>query len=326
MKAKSRNGPGHDKAMPAGSISGWQRIRFLAEYALVRLAWLVLAKVPPRVADVLGQGMGWLAYLLDFPHRRLAWANLQLALGGERSEREIRNLARSSFLHLAAAFVDLCRSQRLLREPLANIIQFEGLERAERIRAQGRGMILITGHLGSWELGALASPLIGYPLQVVYRPLDNPYLDRWLVGMRCSTGNRAVPKRNALRPILSSLQGGEIVVVMMDLNTVRGEGVFVDFFGRPACTTYAPALLALRTGAAVLPILTLRQPDHRLKVVVGEEIAVSRSGDLQRDLVENTARFTKVLEGYIRAYPEQWFWPHERWKTKPKARLLASKR
>jgi KDO2-lipid IV(A) lauroyltransferase len=241
-----------------------------------------------------------------------------MALGGERSEGEIHDLARASFLHLSSAFVELCRYRRLLEEPVENLVRFEGVERAVKVKSEGRGIILITGHLGSWEVGALASPLIGYPLEVVYRPLDNPYLERWLVQVRSSTGNRPVPKRNALRPILSSLQKGGIVVVLMDLNTMRGEGVFVDFFGRPACTTYAPALLALRTGAAVLPIQTLRQDNHQLRVLVGEEVPLFRSGDLQRDLVENTANFTRVLEGYIRQHPEQWFWPHERWKTRPK--------
>lgn len=300
------------------SLSLFTRVRFLAEYVLFRFAWLILARVPQRVANALGGVLGRAAFALDLPHRKIALANLRMALGKQKSETEIRELALSSFLHLASAFVEICRYERLLEEPVEGLVQFEGVERAANARAEGRGMILITGHLGSWELGALAAPLIGYPLEVVYRPLDNPYLDRWLIGVRSSTGNRAVPKKNALRQILSSLQKGGIVVVLMDLNTMRGEGVFVDFFGRLACTTYAPALLALRTGAAVFPILTLRRNHDRLKVLVGEEIPLSRSGDLQRDLVENTAHFTRVLEGYIREYPEQWFWPHERWKTRPK--------
>ncbi|MDH7501033.1 MAG: lysophospholipid acyltransferase family protein, partial [candidate division NC10 bacterium] len=279
-----------------------------------------MAKLPQGAAHALGRALGRAAFFLDRPHRKIALENLKMALGGERGEREIRRLARASFVHLASSFVEVCRYRRLLEEPVERLVQFEGVERAAKVKAEGRGMILITGHLGSWELGALASPLIGYPLEVVYRPLDNPYLDRWLAQVRSSTGNRAVPKRNALRPILSSLQKGGLVVVLIDVNTMRSEGVFVDFFGRPACTTYAPALLALRTGAAVLPILTLRQDHHRLKVLVGEEIPLFRSGNLQRDLVENTANFTRVLEGYIREHPEQWFWPHERWKTRPKGR------
>jgi KDO2-lipid IV(A) lauroyltransferase len=245
-----------------------------------------------------------------------------MALGGERSELEICRLARSSFLHLSSAFVELCRYQRLKEEAVENLVDFEGVERVVKTKADGRGMILITGHLGSWELGALVAPLIGYPLEVVFRPLDNPYLDRWLARVRSSTGNRVVPKKNALRQILSSLHKGGMVVVLIDLNTMREEGVFVDFFGKPASTTYAPALLALRTGAAVFPILTLREEENRLRVKVGEEIPLSRSGNLQQDLVENTASFTKVLEGYIREHPEQWFWPHERWKTRPKGQIL----
>ena len=294
--------------------------RYLTEFLLFRIAWLIFAQVPAKVAYALGKGLSRAAFFLDAHHRRIALENLRMAMGDQRGEEEIGGLAQASFLHLTLAFVELCRYRRFKEEPAESFVEFEGVPRVVKAREGGRGIILITGHLGSWEMGALASPLIGYPLEVVFRPLDNPYLDRWLAGVRSSTGNQVVPKRNALRPILSSLHKGGIVVVLMDLNTMRGEGVFVDFFGKPASTTYAPALLALRTGAAVFPILTLREQEHRLRVIVGEEIPLSRSGDLQRDLVENTALFTKVLEGYIREHPEQWFWAHERWKTRPKVR------
>lgn len=313
-----KNPPGND----AGKLSFLIRARFLIEYLLFRVAWLVFARVPAEMAYALGRGLGRVAFLLDSRHREIAVANLHMALGNQRNEREIRELAKASFLHLASAFVELCRYRRLKEEPVESFVDFEGVERVKRVRDEGRGIILITGHLGSWEVGALAAPLIGYPLKVVVRPLDNPHLDLWLARVRSSTGNQVVPKKQALRQILSALHYGGMVVVLIDFNTMRSEGVFVDFFGKLASTTYAPALLALRTGAAVFPILTLRGGDKRLKVVVGEEIPLSRSGNLQRDLVENTACFTKVMEGYIRDHPEQWFWAHERWKTRPKGRYL----
>ena len=225
-------------------------------------------------------------------------------------------------MNLVSTFVEVCRYQSLRKTPIQGLVDFEGVPRVGKAKEAGRGVILITAHLGSWELGALAAPLIGYPLQVVFRPFDNPYMDRWVAQVRSSTWNQGIPKRNALRGVLSSLRNGDIVVVLMDLNTMRGEGVFVDFFGKSASTSCAPALLAMRTGAAVFPILTLRQGNRRLKVVVGEELPLPRSGNLQKDLVDNTAHFTRVLEEYIRQHPEQWFWPHERWKTRPKGRVL----
>lgn len=296
------------------------RARHLLEYSLFRMVCLVLALLPAKMAYALGRGLGRAAFALDFRHRKIAVENLRTALGDSRDEKEIRDLARTSLSHLALALVELSRYREFKDGPVERFVDFEGVPRVIAASNGGRGIILITGHFGSWELGALAAPLIGYPLEVVFRPLDNPYLDRWLAIVRSSTGNRVVAKRHALRPILSSLQKGGMVVVLIDLNTMRNEGVFVDFFGKLASTTYAPALLALRTGAAVFPILTPRQKDGRLKVIVGEEIPLSRSGDLQKDLLDNTARFTKVLEGYIREHPEQWFWAHERWKTRPKGR------
>jgi Kdo2-lipid IVA lauroyltransferase/acyltransferase len=298
--------------------SAMVRARHLLEYSLFRMASLVFVLLPAKMAYALGRGLGRATFALDLRHRRIAIENLRIALGDGRDEKEIRDLARTSLSHLMLAVVELCRYREFKEGPVERFVDFEGVPKVIAARNGSRGIILITGHFGSWELGALAAPLIGYPLEVVFRPLDNPYLNRWLATVRSSTGNRVIAKRNALRPILSSLQKGGMVVVLIDLNTMRNEGVFVDFFGKLASTTYAPALLALRTGAAVFPILTPRRKDGRLKVIVGEEIPLSRSGDLQKDLVDNTARFTKVLEDYIREHPEQWFWAHERWKTRPK--------
>ena len=317
----SKKSPSMRSSSPAsGSLNLAMRARYLFEYLLFLTASLVFSRLPTKMAHGLGRGLGKVAFVLDSRHRRIAMENLRIALRDGRSENEIRDLARASFFHLTSALVEICRYREFRKGPVERFVDFEGVPRVIEAREGGRGIVLITGHLGAWELGALAAPMIGYPLEVVFRPLDNPYLDRWLVRARSSTGNRAIPKKNALRPILSSLQKGGMIVVLMDLNTMRSEGVFVDFFGRLASTTYAPALLALRTGAAVFPILTLRQEERRLKVIVGEEIPLLSSGSLQKDLVDNTARFTKVLEGYIREHPEQWFWPHERWKTRPKGR------
>jgi KDO2-lipid IV(A) lauroyltransferase len=296
--------------------------RFLIEYGLFRIAWGIFAHAPQRVAFGLGKGVGRMVYMLDSRHRAIALANLEMAMGGQRSLAEIRKVAQDSFLNLASSFVKVCRYRSLRETPIEGLVDFEGVPRVRKAKEEGRGVMLITAHLGSWELGALAALLIGYPLQVVFLPFDNPYLDQWVARVRSSTGNQVIPKRNALRAVLSSLRNGGIVVVLMDLNTMRGEGAFVDFFGKSASTTSAPALLALRTGAAVFPILTLRQGNHWLKVIVGEELPLSRSGNLQKDLVDSTAHFTRILEEYIRQHPEQWFWPHERWKTRPKSRVL----
>jgi KDO2-lipid IV(A) lauroyltransferase len=196
-------------------------------------------------------------------------------------------------------------------------VVYEGFENFERALARGKGVLFLTAHLGAWELSAFAHSLYGHPLNIVMRPLDNPYLDRLSREYRTMHGNKAVDKDFA-RGLISALRKGETVGVLMDTNMIASQGVFVDFFRMKACTASGAARVALKTDAAVVPGFTIWDPvlqKYRLRFDPAVELIRTNNNDA--DVVANTAKFTKVIEEYVRRYPDQWLWVHRRWKTRP---------
>jgi KDO2-lipid IV(A) lauroyltransferase len=177
-------------------------------------------------------------------------------------------------------------------------------------------VILITAHFGPWELLPPVAALHYEPIHVVARPLDNPRLDGYLTALRERGGNRVLSKRDSGQAILRVLRSGGTVGMLIDQHIREQDGVIVPFFGRPASTVAAPALMAIRSGAAIVPAGIVREAGRgRYRVCVREEVALERTGDLKTDLVRNTARFNLAIEGMIRERPDHWFWVHRRWKT-----------
>ncbi len=176
--------------------------------------------------------------------------------------------------------------------------------------------MVLTGHLGSWELLSDAAGILGYSINVIYRPLDFKPLDRFFGHLRSRSGARLFPKASAMRKVLRSLQNNELVGTLLDQNSVRRAGVFVDFFGKSACTNKGLALIVQKTRSPVVPIFLVRESD-KYRMIIGPEIPLVLTGDKSRDVEENTRRFNRVIESMIRRYPEQWFWVHRRWKTRP---------
>ena len=287
----------------------------LVEVGLAVGLGTLLSCLPARLAYALGEGAGAFAYRWDRRHREIARENLARAFP-EKSPGEIEAMARAVFSNLGQTAVDVARSRRLLRPGGRDAVAFEGLERLVAARDRGRGVLLIAAHFGPWELLPLVAALFYGSIHVVARPLDNPRLDASLTALRERGGNRVISKQQALPAILKVLREGGTVGMLIDQHIREQDGVVVPFFGRPASTVPAPALFALRSGAAVLPAGILREAGRGLyRVRVGEEVALTRSGDLKTDLVRNTARFTAALEPMIRECPEAWFWVHRRWKT-----------
>jgi len=288
-------------------------LEFLCAMALAKS----LLYVPSSLAYLAGESLGALAYRLDRKHREIAKENLQRAFNGQLSQSAINALVRSTFINLGRTVVETCRIPKIDRENFRRLIEIEGYEHYQKAKERGRGVIYITAHLGSWELLPVASALAGEPLWIVARPLDNPYLDKAINHLRGGCGTKVLPKKRAMRGVLGALNRGGSVGILIDQNITLKEGVFVDFFGRPACTALAPALLALRTDASVLPAAIFRCGRDRHRIVVGEEISLIRTGQLAADLVANTTAFTKAIEAFVRREPAQWLWVHRRWKTQP---------
>ncbi len=287
-----------------------RRHRF--EYALVRGIARLVRRLPQRTATRLGHAVGAVAYRLDGRHRRITLDNLA-ATFPERSVQERTRIAREVFGHFGRKLVELLWfTGRRPDEQLA-LVEFSGMEHVDAARAAGRGVLLVTGHFGFWELHALAHGLAIGPMAVVARALDNPLLDRMLTDLRSSTGNGVIDRKGGLRRIMRALNANQAVAVLIDQHILTADAVKVDFLGRPAATTSAVAVLAMRTGAAVIPAFSLPLNDGRYRLIYERplELPDSESPDAVREL---TQRCTRALEKYVRAHPERWLWMHRRWR------------
>lgn len=270
-----------------------------------------------RTISVMSSVLGFLWHGLDSNHRAVVLKNLELAWGDELNSSERQSICRRNFDNLARIILEAPYLRALNASNLENFITFSGMENFDSALQKGKGVLVLGSHFGNWELMSLGFSLRYAPFNVVVRPLDNPSLDRLIDGIRCRTGNRTIPKKGAARSILRSLSRNEIVALLLDQNVDWYEGVFVPFFKQTACTNKALAILALRTGAPVVPVYNLRMPDGRYRLFAEPEAPLIRTGDTTSDVEENTACFNRIIEGYVRRWPEQWFWMHKRWKTRP---------
>jgi len=273
--------------------------------------------LPRPLARAIGITLGLTVYAVHRRLRRVGLRNLSLAFP-EMSDRERRRIVRGEFISLGRQLAEVCLFPRYTRENVSSIVVYEGFENFERAYARGKGVLFLTGHIGAWELSAFAHSLQGHPLSIVMRSLDNPYIDKLIQGYRTMHGNRTVDKDDFVRGLLSAMKAGETVGILMDTNMTPPQGVFVDFFGIPACTASGLARIALRTDAAVVPGFTVWDSKLR-KYILRFDPAVEliRTADNESDIIANTTKFTKVIEEVIRQYPDQWLWVHRRWKTRP---------
>lgn len=287
------------------------------EYWIVWLWVKTVGLLPRPLARAKGIALGLIVYLLFGRMRSVGMRNLALAFP-EKSRGERRRILRGEYVSLGRQLAEVCLFPRYTRENVSQVVVYEGFENYERAFARRKGVLFLTGHLGAWELSAFAHSLQGHPLSIVMRSLDNERVDRLIQGYRTMHGNRTVDKDDFVRGLLAAMRAGEVVGILMDTNMTPPQGVFVDFFGIPAYTASGLARIALRTDAAVVPGFTLWDSKLR-KYILRFEPAVEliRTGDDQQDIVVNTAKFTKIIEDYVRRYPDQWLWLHRRWKTRP---------
>ena len=287
------------------------------EYALAWLFIKIIGSLPRFLARAAAIVLAWTIYLLHVRLRQVGMRNLRLALP-EKSRREHVKILRGVFTSLGRQFAELCLFPKYTKENVGKVVVYDGFENFERALARGKGVLFLTAHLGAWELSAFAHSLHGHPLKIVMRPLDNVYLDLLSRRYRTMHGNATVDKDDFVRGLLSAMKNGETVGILMDTNMTPPQGVFVDFFGIPACTASGLARIALRTDAAVVPGFTVWDPVLRkYRLRFDSAVNLIRTGNDDADAVANTALFTKIIEDYVRRYPDQWLWVHRRWKTRP---------
>jgi KDO2-lipid IV(A) lauroyltransferase len=292
-------------------------MRFRLEYALVWCAVKSIGALPRPLARAVGIALGQTVYLLHGKLRRVGMRNLSLAFPG-KSAGERRKLVRAVFTSLGRQFGEVCLFPRYTHENVHQVVTYDGFENFDRAAARGKGVLFLTGHVGGWELSAFAHSLYGHPLHFVMRPLDNPYLDALVRHYRTMHGNTPILKHDPSRELLRAMKAGATVGILMDTNMTPPEGIFVDYFGIPACTASGLARIALRTDAAVVPGFTVWDPVLRkYRLRFEPAVPLVRSGNSESDILENTQLFTKVIEDFVRRHPDQWLWVHRRWKTRP---------
>jgi len=287
------------------------------EFAAV---WLILKKLgvlPRRLARGFAASVTSLLFSLQPKLRKTAEFNLRLAFP-DWTEAERKDATRKMVRNLGWMAAEFARFPRLTRENIEEVVILEGHENFLEGQRRGKGVLYLTGHIGAWELSSFAHALYGYPLHFMARPLDNQRLDALVNKYRCASGNEPIFKNESARVMLRILKGGGTVGILADQNTMPEEGVFVDFFGKSACTTTGLARVALHTGAAVVPGYAYWDESiQKYRLRFEPPVELIRTGDTERDVFENTKRFTKVIEEIIRKHPDQWVWVHQRWKNRP---------
>lgn len=297
--------------LQCGFVRQSRALRNLVEYLLAVAVLKSLEWAPVAAADLLARGYTHLLDLALPRLRRVAQRNLSMTLP-ELGETRHTEIIDGVFRSIARLLVAFARFPSMSREQLQRWIRPEGYEHFEKALRTGRGVLFATAHLGNWELSAFAHALFASPMNVVVRPLDNPLIDALIERRRALSGNRIILKKDFARPILKALAANEAVGVLIDQNASPDSGVFVNFFGIPACAGTGFVKLAAHSGAAVIPGFALWSDEER-RYVLKFYPAIPISGDAERD----TQALQSQLESVIRAHPDQWLWIHRRWKTRP---------
>ncbi|MGB2804772.1 MAG: lysophospholipid acyltransferase family protein [Candidatus Zixiibacteriota bacterium] len=294
-----------------------KRIKNWFLYRLISSIISLLNFLPRNVAITVGGIGGQLAFLVIRDARRRTLFNLNMAFGEKTNEKELTRLGRKVFQNLGKNVADAVRLGKMSWEDVEKITEIEGLEHLDEAYQLGKGVIGLTGHIGNFELIAAYFSLRGYRMSVVGRELYDPRLDRLLLRNRESVGLENIPSSGGVKPIMRALKAGRFLGVLADQDSSRVRGVFVNFFSRPARTPAGPGLLSYKTGSPIIPMAILRKSRNRYKIVVKPQVELGFSGDREKDLIDVTQKYTRVLESIIKEYPAQWLWMHDRWRSKP---------
>jgi KDO2-lipid IV(A) lauroyltransferase len=287
------------------------------EYAAAWPFIKILGFLPRPLSRAFAIFLAQFVYILHVRLRQVGMRNLEMAFP-EKSRKERARILRGEFRSLGRQLAEMSQFPKYTLENVDDVVVYDGLENYQEAYARKKGVLFLTAHFGGWELSAFVHSLHGHWIHVVMRPMDNPYVDRLVQSYRTMHGNKMVDKDDFVRGLLAAMKSGEAVGILMDTNMTPPQGIFVDFFGIAACTASGLARIALRTDAAVVPGFTIwDESTGKYRLRFDPALTLIRTGDLEADIHANTQMFTKVIEDYVRKYPEQWLWVHRRWKTRP---------
>jgi len=300
------------------------KIRWLLETALIIMFSFPVAVLPHNIALKVGEFLGLLVFYIWGSRRRIAVENIEKAMGNSLQPLAISNqplavsIARETFKNLGRSFAEIIKIYCGLGKSIIDNVEVRGIENYLKAKSKDKGVIFITGHCGNWELMALAFGIKVDNVSVVARTQNNPYLNKLIENIRAKYGNNVIYKKGALKGMLSELKKNRGIGILMDQAVLKDEGYKIDFLGRPAWTTKMPALMARKTGAAVVPIFINRERDKHV-INIYPEVALSKaesqsSRAVEQQLIEDTKRFSGFIEDYIKEHPAEWLWIHKRWK------------
>ncbi|MFO7932249.1 MAG: lysophospholipid acyltransferase family protein [Desulfosalsimonas sp.] len=302
--------------MAAAKQNGIQLDSNAVFYKIIAWGFFLLGMVPRKTADRLAGVLGRIWFAADRRHRDVAIENLTRAFGCEMTQAQIRALARRIFCSLMKIVFETGWAMHIKKSDIRRHFRFTGMQNLHAAMQEKKGVLVLTAHLGNWELLITAAGKLGLPISAIYRPLEFEPLDRFFTQLRSSSGASLFPKKMAMRKVLRSLAENKLVGILLDQNTGASKGVFADFFGEPAGTNKGMALLARATGTPVVPMFLVRENGF-FRVICGPRLPNIKTRDKTKDIEAATILYNRVIEDMIRRYPEQWFWVHRRWKSRP---------
>ncbi|MCM8782663.1 MAG: lysophospholipid acyltransferase family protein, partial [Candidatus Omnitrophica bacterium] len=290
-------------------------------YIAAKFLSFIFCLLPLRFSLFLGRGIGVLAFFINKKRRVVAYTNLKAAFCKEKGPAELRGLVKKVYQNLGQVLIEVLRFPVINSRYIQKFISIKGLKRLKEIMAQNKGIIILTGHFGNWELSSLIGGFLGFPISVLAREQKHTQLNELLNSYRQMAGCKVIKKGLSTRQLIKALQSGEIVGILADQDAGK-LGIFVNFFGRPTSTHSGAFIFARKTGALILPTFIVREkgPYHRIDLL--EPIKLKNNQDSDVDIYSAIQEFSNVLESYVRRYPSQWLWVHKRWKSTPQRPIL----
>lgn len=287
----------------------------MISYAFFRFFETLFLALPQVLQKTLILFLAKLAFCLDAKHKRVIRANLDLSLKDEISEEKYKSILSYCHKNLALVLWQVLRSSRMSIKDLEKSVSFENRHYIDEAIKSGRPVIIISAHYGNWELGATAIGGLISPITSIHKKMNNPYFDEYLMKSRTKFNMTMVEKKGAIKHLLKALKAGKIITMMIDQNVNPKDGIYIDFLGAKATQTAAPAFLARKFDALIVPILINTSPEKESVITFYEPIETAKTEDEKRDILESTQAQADFLARAVKAYPEPWFWCHKRWKS-----------
>lgn len=299
--------------------NGFAFMKEYIEYILFKIFVLLSNLLPFRVVQRLGKKFGAIAYYLVPYRKSVALENLRKSFP-EKKEKEIIRILKSTYANFFITIFEFMSIRKLTPDYIKGMIEIDNFDYVLEGLSKGRGLILMSGHFGNWELNAIAVGLmLGRPLNVIVKRQKNKFVDKEINKWRCFFGNKVIPMERAFRESLRILSKGGVVALLADQSAPK-EGLYVNFLGRPASTFAGPAVMSLKTGAPIVMGFAIRDEKFRYRIVF-EKVEFERADDESENILRLTQAHTALLEKYIRLYPDHWLWFHRRWKHTPPENL-----